>query len=127
MTRRRRNAATAGTIAAMLMGVIFLAFSSDGTPSCGPLAGEHRPLDLRLEADRAHLDEDAKAIRRSAERFSQMAAQRPLLSQSSDAREAARTAPARARAWCEATLTEAVVELHQIQEDKVRLALDSLR
>jgi hypothetical protein len=127
MTRRRRHAATAGTIAAMLMGVMFLAFSPEGAPSCGPLAGEHRPLDLRLDADRAHLDEDIKAIRRAAERFRQMAAQRPLLSQSIDAREGARTAPARARAWCEATLTEAVVELHQIQADQVRLALDSLR
>lgn len=127
MTRRRRHAATVGAIGAMLLGVMFLAFSPERAPSCGPLAEDRRPLDLRKPSDRAHLDEDVKDIRRSAERFSQVVARRPLMSQSIDAQEGARTAPARARVWCEATLTDAVVELHDLKPDDVRMALAAVR
>ena len=73
-----------------------------------------RPLNLSLASDRAHLRADLDDIRATASEFSSEVSRRPLLSDSPDAQEGARTAPVRALAWCEAVLQQQLSTTHGI-------------
>ena len=52
--------------------------------------------------------------------FGSSVSHRPMESDSIDAREGARTAPERARVWCEAVLTKELARTHQVSPDVVR-------
>jgi hypothetical protein len=69
-----------------------------------------------------HLREDVVRAKAAAKEFSNAVAARPRLSDSIDAQEGARTAPDRARAWCEATLAVQVAADHRLPLDVVRAA-----
>ena len=71
-----------------------------------------RPLNLSLESDRTHLRADLDDIRAIASGFSSKVSRRPLMSDSPDAQEGARTAPIRALAWCEAVLQQQLTTTH---------------
>jgi hypothetical protein len=83
-------------------------------------------LDLSRDEHARHLAEDLAAVDRRAREFSAAVARRPLLSESIDARAGALTAPARARTWCAAVLTDRVAAAHAVSASLVRgLALET--
>jgi hypothetical protein len=84
-------------------------------PSCSRDAEESRPLDLRAPQDRSHLQQDLAQIDAAALAFREAVARRPLLSDSVDAVEGARTAPDRARNWCRDTLRSELLRTHHLQ------------
>lgn len=71
-----------------------------------------RPLNLSLQSDRTHLRADLDDIRAIASGFSGKVSRRPVMSDSPDAQEGARTAPIRALAWCEAVLQQQLTTTH---------------
>ena len=75
-------------------------------PQCHLTHESARPLDLRGAADAAHLRSDIEALKTASMMFGSSVSHRPMESDSIDAREGARTAPERARVWCEAVLTK---------------------
>jgi hypothetical protein len=121
--RRVRPALAVGAAGVVALALAWVAIAPDRPPACGPLEHDSRPLDLDRPGDRAHLDDDLQLIRQSAERFSELVARRPLLSDSPDALRGARLAPARARAWCERILADEVARSHALGTNVVRPAL----
>jgi hypothetical protein len=91
-------------------------------PDCERLTEPSRPLAAGRPPDMEHLREDVVRAKAAARAFSEAVAARPLLSDSIDAQAGARTAPARARAWCEATLAVQIAADHQLPLDVVRAA-----
>jgi hypothetical protein len=89
-------------------------------PSCSRASDAERPLDLRTPADRSHLQQDLAAIDAAALEFRSAVAERPLLSDSVDAVEGARTAPERAQHWCRETLRSALLEIHHLKQSDLR-------
>lgn len=86
----------------------------------------HEPSSARESGrslNRDHVAQDFEAIRREADRFAKAVAARPLASDSIDARAGARTAPARAAAWCRATLVADLAIVHQTSEAALRAAV----
>jgi hypothetical protein len=92
-------------------------------PECAAPVEASRPLDLARAEDRAHMSEDVNAISAAAQAFGEAVSRRPLASDSFDAQAGARTAPARARAWCEAVLADAVAKRHHVTVEHVRAQL----
>jgi hypothetical protein len=91
-------------------------------PVCAWPSEAQRPLELSRDADRAHLRDDLAKVQDLAAAFSRAVAARPRLSDSIDAIEGARTAPARARTWCEATLDRAIARTHQLSPEQLATA-----
>lgn len=119
-----RWAALGASVAAAAAGVVVIVAVTAREPSCEPLVETPYPLDLSTPGDRAHLAQDLRIIRYEADRFSDAVASRPLLSESPDALQGARTAPPRARAWCERTLADEVAQNHRLDSGTVRQALE---
>jgi hypothetical protein len=96
-----------------------------GEPVCARSAEEPRPLDLLRADDRTHLQHDLEAVAAASAVFGSAVSKRPMLSDSIDAQAGAATAPARARAWCEAILEAQLATAHQLSIDQVRAFGDS--
>ncbi len=104
-----------------VLGAALIGSNADGGVTCELLPREEpRLLNLHEADQQIHLELDAEAVRRVAERFAASVARRPRLSDSIDARAATATAPERARAWCEAVLLEQVATLHHVPVTEVR-------
>jgi len=88
-------------------------------PVCERPADAARALRLDRAADLAHLRDDVRRARTAAEAFAAAVAKRPLMSDSVDALEGKRTAPARALAWCEATLAAEIAAQHTLPQRTV--------
>jgi hypothetical protein len=89
-------------------------------PVCERSAEATRPLDLQSSDDRLHLQNDLEEITAASIVFATAVSRRPALSDSIDAQAGAATAPARARAWCEATLEVQLASVHQLPIGQVR-------
>jgi hypothetical protein len=89
-------------------------------PVCERPADAARALSLDRPADLAHLRDDVMRARTAAEAFAAAVAKRPLMSDSVDALEGKRTAPARALAWCEATLAAEIAAQHTLSPGTVQ-------
>jgi hypothetical protein len=114
----------AGAIVAAA-GLGALAGLSRPDPACEQPADPWGPLTISRAADMVHLREDVSRAKAAASAFADAVATRPVVSDSIDAQEGARTAPARARAWCEATLAEQIASDHQLPVDVVRAQFGS--
>lgn len=84
-------------------------------PQCRPVHGPDYQSGAAAFT-REHVRQDMQAVEAEAARFGQDVATRPLLSDSIDAREGARTAPTRATAWCRTTLIASLAAAHRTTE-----------
>jgi hypothetical protein len=116
--RWQRLVVVAGACAVLGTGARVL-HTRDDDP-CGSWAEAPRALDLASSEHRRHLADDLTTVDRKAREFSASVARRPLLSDSIDARAGALTAPARARSWCAAVLTDRVAAAHAVSPAHLR-------
>jgi hypothetical protein len=119
MTRRLLRA-VGGIVAAASLAGAAAAWLAPRDPQCTAATEAPRTLDLRRLDDRTHLQQDVAALRAEADRFASEIATRPMLSDSPDALEGARTAPLRARAWCENVLAARLALTHGLTAEEVR-------
>lgn len=85
--------------------------------SCARPSEAPRSLHLQTAEDRAHLRQDLDDIQAAADAFAKAVAQRPVVTDSVDAIAGAKTAPARARVWCEETLRSEVLRTHGLDKN----------
>jgi hypothetical protein len=118
MSGRRLLMAAAAVAVSAAVGAIAGMRPSD--PVCDPPADGWQPLSINRAADVDHLRDDVARARAAARAFADAVASRPVFGDSIDVQEGARTAPGRARAWCEAMLATRIASDHQLPLEAVR-------
>jgi hypothetical protein len=121
VTRQELLLMGAAAVAAAALGGFATGAAGPRDGSCSRPSEAARPLHLESAEDRAHLREDLDDIQAAADAFAAAVAKRPVVTDSVDAVAGAKTAPARARRWCEETLRSELLRTHGL--DKNDLAM----